>query len=218
MTYKSWLVGTFATFLAIFVLWGKLMPAMHSSDSSIPVQVWMPWSPTTTEPLEFDSFAHHVAFRSVLGSLVTQYRLGTFAGLLSDKWTISEDRKTWKFHIRPNTRFENGDVVTPAIVIQSWTRMAMLMNRKNSHSDLFDLIEGMQTVHKLNAPVVGLSAAGDAIVIQLKKPFPKLLETISFGIYAVVHPNDYDSVTGNWKDPKKLLSANAYRIVTGQRG
>jgi hypothetical protein len=44
------------------------------------------------------------------------------------------------------------------------------------------------------------------------------LETISFGLYAIVHPNDYDGETGKWRDPKQVTSSGAYECIAWDEG
>jgi hypothetical protein len=186
----------------------KGMPA-----NSRVVQVWMPGVPTSTDPLDYDSFVHHIAFRSVLGSLVSTYKLGGYTGLLADRWQVSEDKKEWRFHIRSGAKFDNGEPISPRHVIQSWKRVAFLLKNKGSHSDLLDAIEGTEKLNSLSDSVSGLGQSGDELVIRLKRPFPHLLEAVSFGLYSIVHSNDYDAITGKWKNPKQLTASNAYRIV-----
>ena len=212
---KQWLlIRRAAAGLACLIIGVGLFEIVITSTnkSQEPVQVWMPWVPTSMDPFDYDSFAHHVSARSLIGSLVTQYKTGEFIGLLADHWGVSEDKKIWTFHIRPGIQFENGDLVTADIIVKSWVRLAVLLNKKQSHSDFFSLIEGMDQLSSLSQTVPGLVAGNDSVTIRLKKPFSKTLETLSFGLYGIVHPVDYDSATGNWIDKKKIISSNAYRL------
>lgn len=40
---------------------------------------------------------------------------------------------------------------------------------------------------------------------------PDFLEKISFGLYGIAHPNDYDS-NGKWLNPKNGITSGAYKI------
>jgi hypothetical protein len=182
--------------------------------SKPPITVWANWKPTTTDPLKYDAFIHHVAFRSVLGGLVSQYKAGEFTGMIAQSWHVSQDQLQWTFRIRDGYRFENGNLITPETVVRSWTRLAYLLNKKRSHSDLFDAIPDLASASSPRAFISGLEAKGDDLIIKLKRPFPNLLETVAFGLYAIIDDADYDPTSGEWKDPYHLTSANAYRIDT----
>src|SRR3954465_11372233 len=39
---------------------------------------------------------------------------------LSDRWTISDDKKTYTFHIRNNAKWSNGDPITAQDFVYSW--------------------------------------------------------------------------------------------------
>lgn len=177
-----------------------------------PVILWLDSAPTTPDPLEYDSFAHHVVFRSVLSGLVSQYRLGEFTGTIAEKWTVSSDQKTWIFSIRPGLYFEDGTPITATSVIRAWSRLAFLLQRRKSHSELFDKLEGMVPLHSASDSIPGLRAVGNSLIIKLNAPFPKLLETISFGLYSVVHPNDFESASGEWKNPERVIASGPYRV------
>ncbi len=56
-------------------------------------------------------------------------------------WTISEDRRTYTFRLRPDARWSNGDPVTAADFIYSWKR-AILPDTAAQYSNLFMVIDG----------------------------------------------------------------------------
>jgi len=41
----------------------------------------------------------------------------------AESWTISEDQKTYVFHVRPNARWSNGEAVTAHDFVYSWKRL-----------------------------------------------------------------------------------------------
>lgn len=187
------------------------MDNLSGKDSKI-TQVWMPGRPTSVDPLDCDSFVHHIAFRSVLGTLVTTYRLGGFTGVIADGWQVSEDQTQWQFSISKEAKFETGAPITPLDVIRSWKRVAFLLKKKKSHSDFLDSIVGMDSLSAIDSPVSGLEVSGTKILVRLRHPYKKILETLSFGLYSVVSPSDFNPVSGQWVDLKKAVSSNAYKI------
>ena len=61
---------------------------------------------------------------------------------LAEKWTSSEDHKTWTFNIRKDARWSNGKRVIADDVVSSWERLAKLGD-KAAHRELFRNIVGM---------------------------------------------------------------------------
>ncbi len=56
-------------------------------------------------------------------------------------WTISEDRRTYTFRLRPDARWSNGDPVTAHDFVYSWKR-AILPDTAAQYSSLFMVIDG----------------------------------------------------------------------------
>ena len=177
------------------------------------VEVALVGPPYSADPIDYDAFVHHVAFRSVYSSVVTQYRIGSFTGILVDSWRADDTFKNWEFHVRKGMRFENGDLISPDTIVRSWVRLAFLMKQKSSHSAFFDVLDGAETLTSPTSSISGLSCDAEKITIRLKASTKNLLDTLSFGLYAVVHPNDYDVVTGKWRDSHAVTASGPYRIA-----
>lgn len=62
---------------------------------------------------------------------------------VAEKWTASEDFRTWTFHLRRNAKWSNGKPVTAHDFVRSWHRLAGL-GEKVAHRYLLQNIVGMQ--------------------------------------------------------------------------
>jgi oligopeptide transport system substrate-binding protein len=60
---------------------------------------------------------------------------------VADRWTASDDLKTWTFHLRTNAVWSNGDPVTAADFVRSWRRLGEIGD-KVAHPDLVKNIVG----------------------------------------------------------------------------
>ena len=168
--------------------------------------------PDSCDPLKYDSFVNHVAFSSVNSNLVSQYKLGEHTPEIAKSWTVNKDFTKWAFKIRPNFTFSDGSLITGHTVLSSWLRMAKIMKSRNSSSGFFENLVGYEVLSATSESIEGLSATEDTIIIKLKKPMPKLLDKISFGLYSVVHPSHFDK-TGKWIMGKEhLITSGAYKI------
>src|SRR5215203_3074603 len=61
---------------------------------------------------------------------------------VAEKWSASEDFKTWTFYLRDDAKWSNGKPVTAQDFVDSWTRLAK-MRSKLPHADLLYNIEGI---------------------------------------------------------------------------
>ncbi len=180
--------------------------------------VYYPAMPYSADPMEYDYQGHHVVFRSTFSSLITQYKLGEYQGILAESWTNSDDYKTWEFKIRKNIFFENGDPITIRDIVLSFSRIAYLMKIEKSNSGLLELLNGFEKISSPQSLIEGISLKGKNILkLSFSQGIPKLLERISFGIYSIAHPNDYDANSGKWKDPKHFVASGAYKVTSWEK-
>ncbi|MGK5084381.1 ABC transporter substrate-binding protein [Bdellovibrionota bacterium FG-1] len=191
-----------------------MISACNKSSSTQTLVFWDQTTPSSADPVDYDAFVHHIAFRSVLASLVSQYRVGDSVGFISDSWSVAEDKKTWTFRIRKGVRFENGDEITPDVVVKSLKRIAFILKQRNSQGGFVEHLTGLDLLKNPQSQFPGIQLNSQhEVVISLTKSTPKLLDTISFGLYSIVHPDDYDALTGKWKNPKRVIASGHYRVA-----
>lgn len=209
---KKWSTFRLLLFLVVAISGPLFFLKFKTAPTMGYVAFWIETPPYSTDPLDFDAFAHHETFRSVLAGLVSQYKVGTYVGILADRWQVNNDKTQWRFHIRSNLVFANNDPITPNIIVKSFTRIAFLLKKNNSPSEVFDHTIGHEAINSPETKFKGLYAEGDEVVFNFIKPEPMLLEKISFGLYSIAHPADYDSTTGDWRNKRSVISSYAYQI------
>ena len=64
---------------------------------------------------------------------------------LAEKWTASEDFKTWTFYLRKDAKWSNAERITAQDFVRSWKRLAE-MGDKVSHHKLLENIVGMNVL------------------------------------------------------------------------
>lgn len=175
--------------------------------------VWVRNTPYSLDPMAYDYFGHHLAFTSSFAPLVSQYQRGAFVGIVAESWISSDDFKTWKFVIREGMTFSNDDIITPEAVLNSLKRVALLQKLAGSKSGLFERIAGLESLHTISDDLEGMRLEGRQLVLKFSQPIPELLGSVSFGLYAIAHPDDYDGKTGEWKDPRQAKTSGAYRVT-----
>lgn len=174
-----------------------------------PLLCYIPAIPYSCDPEHYDFAAHHMVCRSLFSTLVTQYEKGALKGVVAKSWSNSNDYKEWQFELREDARFQNGEAITPKHVINSWKRLAIIQKKtKNKLASLLENIEGMDHLDSIDDTVSGLISNNSSLIIKLKNADKELLKTVSFGLYSIVHPNQYDS-QGQWIQ-KDLISSGPY--------
>lgn len=210
------LVGSILFVTLLTLLWATKNMGLKTSTSTLKVLTIA--LPESTDPLKYDAFVHHLIFRSVYSSLITEYSNKGLIGDLAVSWRASNNFKDWEFTIDPNRRFSNGDLITAEIVLRSFKRVALIQKQFSSELALFrDLFE-IENLNNLNSNIRGFELQNNKIVFHFKSPQEELLRQISFGTYGIVHPNDYDSVTGEWKNPHKIIASGFYRLESMSDG
>ncbi len=191
-----------------------LINTMNSNHNESTLKVWSLRTPSSTDPLKYDALAHHICFRSAYASLVSEYKLGAIGGAIADSWSSSPKMDLWKFHIRANLVFANGDAITPKIIATNLNRAAYVMKNSGSNSGLLEFLVGFEKVDSVDKLAKGISYDDTYVYLQFSKPIPDLLTKISFGLYAIAHPSQFDSKNGQWKDDRKLISSGPYEIAS----
>jgi len=72
---------------------------------------------------------------------------------VAEKWTASEDFKTWTFYLRKDAKWSNGESVKAQDFVRSWTRLAEMSNRV-SHPQLLENIAGTKILKPETPPTV----------------------------------------------------------------
>lgn len=177
--------------------------------------IWLPESPYSSDPLDFDNLFHHIIFYSVFSPLVSEYKTGAVTGLIAESWSTTADFTSWSFKIRPDMKFSNGDHITPDLVLKSLKRIIFILKNRKSQNSIVENILGIEKFINLNSELPGLKINNNNpsnVVFTFTKPIKNFLSLISFGMYSIVHPSLYDSLTGTWVNKKDTISSAAYVI------
>lgn len=203
----------FLASMATLVVLGGAYLMFKPATKKEPIKVWVQHAPTSADPMLFDFFVHHVTFGSVLLPLVSVYQIGGYQGTIADGWHASEDYKTWEFSIRKGMTFEDGTPITSEVVEQSFLRMGYLMKQKGSRSGMFEHLVGFDGITTPSSKIEGIESRSGKITLKFDAPVSRLLEVISFGLYGIAHPGDYNHETGAWLDAKKVRASGPYKIA-----
>ena len=132
---------------------------------------------------------------------------------VAERWELSDDRRTYAFHLRADAKWSNGDPVTSGDFIYAWRR-AIVPDTAADYSALFFSIRGAKAFHDNRtkalaefarnprdarelwreteadfARTVGIEAPDDrTLVVHLNTPVAYFLDLCAFPCFAPVHP------------------------------
>jgi peptide/nickel transport system substrate-binding protein len=138
----------FAASAAALAGFSSLAPAQEAGV----LRVASPWEWTSNEPTDT---GYIMARMQIAETLIMVEPNGNLVGGIAESWTVSEDKLTWRFKIRPGVVFHDGTAVTAEAAAASLRRSLTG--------------ESMQQI-----PVDQLGVEGDTLVLKTRTPFSHL--------------------------------------------
>lgn len=133
-------------------------------------------------------------------------------------WDVSEDGRTYSFHLRRRAQYSNGDRVTAQDFRASWLRV-ISPEEQGEYSFLFDVIKGVSAFRNgdIDDPdLVGIRAESDTLlVVELNKPAGHFLSMLCHMSFVPVHPQYQDSV--GWDTRPALVTNGPFTIERRSR-
>jgi len=230
MTFPSPRASLRALFLiaaALLVLpaAGAAAAAGQSSPDRGPRELVVAWSPkqVNLDPLHtFTSFESQLFTALYEGLLVNDpSSLEPVAGV-AEKWDQSEKGRVWRFTLRGDAAWSNGDPVRAGDFVAAWLRM-LDPDARAEYSFLFDVIKGARAYRSglaRDPKSVGVRAVSDRVLeVELEKPAAHFLKLLCHISFLPLHPslvkstawNTADTVIGN--GPFTLAKKSAAEIV-----
>lgn len=187
----------------------KMLNNENIKDTLIFGTVSMPFS---ADPIDYDNIIHHYAFTSVFGKLVSIEKNAQIMPILAQSWEMSNNNQNWKFKFRTDLFYSDGSPITPLDYEKSLKRLMYLKKNKNSKSGILEFLKGYEAFNNINDSLEGIKSSKDTLEFNFIKPMPDFLSKISFGMYSLVHPSNYNSVNGEWRNDDKIISSGPYEI------
>ncbi|MFT9818544.1 peptide ABC transporter substrate-binding protein [Lysinibacillus sp. NPDC056185] len=107
---------------------------------------------------------------------------------MAENWEMSDDKKTYTFHLR-DAKWSNGDSVVAGDFEYAW-KWALNPENLSAYASIFYPIKGAQAYNEGNgsADGVGIKAEDDkTLVVTLENPTPYFLELTGFKTYLPVN-------------------------------
>lgn len=147
---------------------------------------------------------------------LTNYDPKTAAAVpgIAERWTISEDGKTYTFHLR-RAKWSNGDPITAPDFVWSWQRALSPQTASEYAYQLFYIknAEDFNSGKLTDFSQVGVRAVDDhTLVVELANPTPFFLDLCAFQTLSIVHRGCVEKWGDDWIKPGKLVCGGPYVV------
>lgn len=171
--------------------------------------------PETLDPHKTSTVAEAHLLRDLFEGLLTYDNFGTIIPGMAERWTVSDDRLTYRFQIRPDGRWSNGDPVTADDFLFSLRR---ILDPKTAakYAEVLFPIRNAAAVNAGEQPpeTLGVTAPDSrTLEIALAEPVPYLLELLTHQTSLPVHRPSLERWGEAFAKAGNLVSNGPYALV-----
>ncbi|MFB2866106.1 peptide ABC transporter substrate-binding protein [Aeromonas sp. MdU4] len=149
--------------------------------------------------------------------LVSEDGQGNIVPAQALRWEVSEDGLEWRFFLRPQLKWSNGEPLVASDFVYAWRRLLdPAIGSPSAGLLLATGINNGQSIYAgaLELDNLGIQAQGDQILkITLERPVPYFLQLISQRPFVPVNQRAIAKFGKQWTEPGKLVSNGAYRLT-----
>jgi len=132
---------------------------------------------------------------------------------LAERWEISDDQKTYTFHIRTNAKWSTGEQITAHDFAYSWLRVLNPETGSDYAGNLFYIrgAEDYSGGKNADSNSVGVKALDKATFrVELVNPTPFFLELCAYAPQTVVHRATVEKFGDRWLQARPIPCSGAY--------
>ena len=156
-----------------------------SAFASNSVKIGMRLEPPHLDPTSGASASiDYIVYNNVFEGLLGLDETGAVYPLLAKKWTVSDDLKTYTFHLRKNVKFHNGELFNSKTVEFSFNRI-LKEGSVNSRASLYQNIKLVQSIGE------------HTVQFTLKSPSSDFLYTLALPDAVIVGKTSYHQNKNN---------------------
>lgn len=101
-------------------------PSVLADSKPVEITVSMVQIIGTIDPAKITDYTEYMAAVNLYDGLTTVNTSGDIAGLLAQRWDVSDDGKTYTFHLKKGATFQDGSPVEAKDVVYSVQRLLAL--------------------------------------------------------------------------------------------
>ena len=212
--HRSRIIRRFSLVAAFFCSLFFAVPLFSAPDS--PRVFTVAFYPETIEwnPLASYSASEAQLYTAVYEGLVT-YNPSTLRPVpgVATRWDLSQDKKTYTFHLRSDARFWDGSIVTAAVFRDSWLKI-LDPAVKSPFSGLLDPIKGaaeFRSGANKDPKNVGISVIDDqTLSVELSQPSAYFVQVLCHQALVPIHPALLQQKV--WDEKTEIIGNGPFRF------
>lgn len=130
-------------------------------------------------------------------------------------WDLSDDGKTYTFHLRENAKWSNGDPVVAGDFVYAWLRVAD-PKTESPYAYFLDTVAGFADFRNgktTDASTIAVKAVDDhTLQVTLANPVPYFPAMMRSPVTFPVHKGTIDKFGDQWTKPGNAVSNGAYML------
>lgn len=211
---SSWLLIVFLlTGILALAGCGKTEPAKSAAKT---LRAVSGAEPETVDPRKAIGQPESIVMKQMFEGLCTQDQKGNPIPGTAERWDISPDGLKYKFHLRANAKWANGDPVTAHDFEYTW-KSVLSPELGSKYADQLYYIKNGEAYNKrkISADQVGIKALDDrTLEVTLERPTPYFLFLTTFFTYLPVHKKTVEA-NPNWNaDPKTIIGNGPFKMTS----
>lgn len=173
-------------------------------------------NPRTVDPRQNGDLVSSSLIFMIFDGLTRTLPDGTVIGSLAESFDVSEDKKTYVFHLRKNAFWSDGYPITAQDFVYTW-KTAIDPTFPCLCASLLFPIKNAEKIAQKQLPVdsMGVYAKDDkTLVVELENPTPYILPLVGFcNLFAL--PSHYVQTHPNWdQDKLSFPCSGPFRVVS----
>ena len=171
--------------------------------------------PATLDPHRNEETSGSAILRDLFEGLVTEAVDASLEPGVAESWTLSSDGKTYRFALRENARWSNGDPVTAADFVAGLRRTSDPATASSYAAILYPIKNAAEvTSGQLEPGALGVRALDErTLEIELVAPTPYFLQLLTLAATYPLHRESYARHGDRFARAGNLVSNGAYRLT-----
>lgn len=170
--------------------------------------------PETLDPHKAEGTNTSNILRDLYEGLTAEAPDGSIIPGAAQSWHVSADGLTWRFELRPDGRWSNGDAVTAEDFVAGLRRSADPATGSNYSVVLSPLLNGPAVIAgELPPESLGVSAPdAHTLILNLSSPTPYLLGLLTHSATYPIHQPTLAELGDRFARPGSLVSNGAFAL------
>jgi oligopeptide transport system substrate-binding protein len=164
-----------------------------------------------------DSFGGFIAANLFEGLVLWDAAAEVFEPGVAESWKVSQDGLTWRFTLRNNARWSNGDPVSAKDFVESWLRVLNPSTGSDYASLLYPIV-GARSLHlgeSRDPSSLGVEAeSNQQLVVHLESPNPQFLSLLAQAVYLPVSGRALKRSGWEWTRPENIVTNGPFTLST----